>query len=250
MKKKPVFYAEGCYVCGIFTLAIGASLLVRADFGVSVVVSPAYLLHLHLSKIWPFFTFGIAEYVIQGLLLLLLIALVQRFHWSYLFSFVTALFYGFVLDRVLFLLPRIPLEEVTLRILFFLLGLFLCAVGVSFVLHTYLSPEVYELLIREISARYAWKLGKVKTVYDCVSCLVAIAMSFSFFGLFQFHGIGVGTVISALANGTLISFVSRFLETHFELLSAFPQMAHLFSPPPFSQSSGQPTLPEENSIPQ
>lgn len=248
MKKKPVFYTEVCYFCGILTLAIGAALLVRANFGVSVVVSPAYLLHLKLSQIWPLFTFGIAEYVVQGTLLLLLILLVQRFHWSYLFSFVTALFYGFLLDRVLSLLSLFSLEHFGLRILVFLLGLFLCAIGVSFVLHTYLSPEVYELLIREISARYVWNLGKVKTVYDCISCLVAIALSFAFFGLFQFHGIGVGTVISALVNGTLISLVSRFLESHFELLPAFPKTAHLFWPPPFSQPSAQQGPSEENSI--
>lgn len=248
MKKKPVFYTEACYFFGILTLAIGASLLVKADFGVSVVVSPAYLLHLKLSEIWPFFTFGFAEYVVQGTLLLLLILLVQRFHWSYLFSFVTALFYGFVLDRVLSLLSHLPLEHLGFRILFFLMGLFLCAIGVSFVLHTYLSPEVYELLIRELSARYTWKLGTVKTVYDCLSCLVAIALSFAFFGLFRFHGIGIGTVISALVNGTLISLVSRFLESHVELLPAFPTLQHLFSPPPFSQSSQEQSPSEERSM--
>lgn len=248
MNKKPVFYTEVCYFCGILTLAIGSSLLVRADFGISVVVSPAYLLHLKLSQIWPFFSFGIAEYVVQGSLLLLLILLVQRFHWSYLFSFVTALFYGFVLDRALSLLPHLSMDSFGLRILFFVMGLFLCAIGVSFVLHTYLSPEVYELLIRELSARYTWKLGKVKMIYDCTSCLIAIALSFAFFGLFRFHGIGVGTVISALVNGTLISFVSRFLESHFALLPAFPKTAHLFSPPPFSKPFVQQGSSEENSL--
>ena len=239
MKKKPVFYLEACYFFGILSLALGAALLVKANFGVSVVVSPSYLLHLKLSQFWPFFTFGLAEYVVQGTLLLLLIVLVRRFHWSYLFSFVTALFYGFALDRVLSLLSLISLSHMGLRILFFLLGLIFCAIGVSLVLHTYLSPEVYELLIRELSAKYSWPFGKVKTIYDCLSCLVAITLSFFFFGFFRFHGIGVGTVISALVNGTLIGFVSRFLEAHVSLLPAFPKIAHVFSPPPFPQNVKQ-----------
>jgi uncharacterized membrane protein YczE len=247
MKKKPVFYTELCYLFGILILALGASLLVKADFGVSVVVSPAYLLHLKLSETWSFFSFGIAEYVVQGTLLLLVILLVRRFHWSYLFSFVTALFYGFVLDRVLSVFALLSFQHLSLRIVFFLLGLLLCAIGVSLVLHTYLSPEVYELLIREVSACYRWNLGKVKTVYDCISCLIAISLSFAFFGLFHFHGIGIGTVISALVNGTLISLVSRFLESHFELCPAFPNIQHVFSSPPFPHT-GKQASPEEDSL--
>lgn len=239
MKKKPVFYTELCYLFGILTLAVGASLLVKADFGVSVVVSPAYLLHLKISETWSFFTFGLAEYVVQGTLLLLVIGLVRRFHWSYLFSFVTTLFYGFVLDRVLWVFSLFSFQHFPLRIACFLLGLILCAIGVSLVLHTYLSPEVYELLIREVSACYTWKLGKVKTIYDCTSCLVAITFSFSFFGFPHFHGIGIGTVISALVNGTLIALVSRFLESHFQLSPAFPNIQHLFTPPPFAHTKGQ-----------
>jgi len=233
MRQKPVFYKELCYLFGILTLALGASMLVKANFGVSVVVSPAYLLHLKLSQIWPFFSFGLAEYVIQGTLLVLLILLVRRFHWSYLFSFATALFYGSVLDRILALFAQFPLDAIFPRILFYIVGLLFCAIGVALVLHTYISPEVYELLIREVSARYAWKLGIVKTVYDCVSCLVAVLLSFAFFGLFHFRGVGFGTLISALCSGTMVAVIGRNLERYFDLRPAFPSMEHLFSPPPF-----------------
>lgn len=233
MRKKTVFFTELCYLFGILTLSLGASMMVKADFGVSVVVSPAYLLHLKLSEIWPFFSFGVAEYVVQGTLLVLLILFVRRFHWSYLFSFVTALFYGFVLDRILALFAHFPLEQFFPRILFFIAGLILCAIGVALVLHTYLSPEVYELLIREVSGRYRWKLGIVKTIYDSTSCLVAVLLSFSFFGPFQFRGVGFGTLISALCSGALVALIGRFLEQHFAFRPAFPAFQHFFSPPPF-----------------
>lgn len=233
MSHKPVFYKELCYLFGIVILAVGASMLVKANFGVSVVICPAYLLHLKLSQIWPFFSFGMAEYVVQGTLLVLLILLVRRFHWSYLFSFATALFYGAVLDLILGLFALFPLEQFLPRILFFLVGLIFCAIGVSLVLHTYLSPEVYELLIREVSLRYQWKLFMVKTVYDCSSCFVSVLLSFSFFGLFHFRGVGFGTLISALCSGALVGLVGRFLERHFDLRPAFPAIANLFTPPPF-----------------
>ncbi len=231
--KKPVVYTELCYLFGIVSLALGASLMVCADFGMSVVVSPAYMLYLKLSEIWPGFTFGMSEYLVQGTLLLLIILLVRRFHWSYLFSFATALFYGFVLDRILPLVTTIPASELWQRLLVYLIGLFFCAFGVSLVLHTYISPEVYELLIREFSAKYGISIGKVKTVYDCSSCLLAVLLSFAFYGLFHFRGVGVGTLISALSSGTLTALLGKFWETRFTLRPAIPRAAAFFSPPPF-----------------
>ena len=40
--------------------------------------------------------------------------------------------------------------------------------------------------------------GRFKTIYDCTSCAVAVILSFLFFGLGQFKGINVGTVICSL----------------------------------------------------
>jgi uncharacterized membrane protein YczE len=234
--KKPIFYTEISYILGIITLALGASLFVKANYGVSVVVSPTYLLHLKLSETWSFATFGFAEYIVQGLLLILLAVSVRRFHWSYLFSFATALLYGFVLDRILSLFTLFTLPDPWMRIVCYILGLLICALGVSLCLHTYLSPEVYELFVKEVSAKYNRHLGVVKTIYDCTSLLLALILSISFFGFFPLRGIGLGTLISALLNGRLISWINRFLEKHFTFQAAFPKFDHYFAPPPFPES--------------
>ena len=42
-KKKPVFYTELAYIAGIITLAVGTAFMAQADFGVSMVVAPAYI---------------------------------------------------------------------------------------------------------------------------------------------------------------------------------------------------------------
>lgn len=233
--KKPVFYMEISYLCGLTALALGATLLVRADFGVSVVVAPAYLLHLKLSQIWSFVTFGVAEYIVQGVLLLLLMAVVRRFHWSYLFSFVTALLYGRILDLFLILTGGIAMDVLWLRLLFFLLGLLVGALGVSLILHTYVSPEVYELVLKELSGRFHWEVGKLKIAYDITSCTIAILMSFVFFGLFHFEGVKLGTVVSALLNGVLIWRLNNYFEEKFHFQAAFPQLKGYFVPPEFPQ---------------
>ena len=79
MKRQSVFSAELAYVLGILTLALGTALMERADFGVSMVVAPAYLLHLKISQVYPFFTFGTAEYCLQAALLIVLCLVLRRF---------------------------------------------------------------------------------------------------------------------------------------------------------------------------
>ena len=223
MKKKG-FYTEVAYVIGIVAIALGVGFMERADFGLSMVVAPAYVLHRVISVIpgFAFFSFGVAEYTLQAVLLILLAIVVRRFRISYLFSFVTAVVYGYVLDLILMIMPQIGADDYVMRVLFFIIGEFFCSLGVSMMFHTYISPEVYELFVSEVSATYRLKTGRVKTVYDCVSCVVGIALSFIFFGFGNFVGIGWGTVICALINGFIIGRFSKLEDKWFDFKDGLP----------------------------
>ena len=74
MQGKKVFFAEWAYVFGILALALGTALMEHANFGMSMVVAPAYLLHLKISQFFPAYTFGMSEYVLQAVLLIAIIA--------------------------------------------------------------------------------------------------------------------------------------------------------------------------------
>ncbi|MBQ2318851.1 MAG: hypothetical protein II378_01650, partial [Clostridia bacterium] len=75
--------------------------------------------------------------------------------------------------------------------------------------------------VKEVTEKFGFKLHNVKTIYDCASCLVAIIMTFCFFGFGNFNGIGWGTVICAIVNGKLIGLMSKFLEKRFEFVDRF-----------------------------
>ena len=212
---KKTFSTELAYIIGLSILALGVAFMEKPDFGVSMVVAPAYILHLKLSETWSFFTFGMAEYTLQAVLLILMIVVLRRFKISYLFSFVTAVLYGFILDLCMLIVAGIPMETMFLRIVYYILGMVLCSMGISLLFHTYISPEVYELLVKEVSARYGIEIHRFKTCYDIASCLTGVALSFIFFGFGVFRGVKAGTVICALVNGTMIGFCSRFLDRHF-----------------------------------
>lgn len=215
------FYSELSYVCGLVFLAAGASMMTKADFGLSMVIAPAYLIHLKLSETWAFVTFGMAEYMFQALLLLVMLPIVRRFKATYLLSFLTAVLYGFVLDGFLAVWSLLGEIGIAVRIIFYVVGLFFTSLGVAFMFHTYLSAEVYELFVKELSQKYGLNISRCKTVYDCISCVVAVIMSFCFFGMWHFEGIGWGTAVCALLNGWLIGRISKFLDSRFEFADRF-----------------------------
>lgn len=216
---KRVFYTEISYVLGLIIMAFGAAFTELADFGMSMIVAPAYILHLKVSETLPWFSFGVAEYCMQGLIVLLTIGCVRRFKVSYLFSFVTALLYGTILDRAISLVSFCKSESMEMRIVWFVVGTILCSIAVSLFFHTYISPEAYELIVKEISSKFLININKVKTIYDCISASLAVILSFAFFGFGVFRGVGIGTIICALINGYLIGKISAFFEDRFEFLN-------------------------------
>lgn len=222
MNRKPVFFSELAYAAGLLTLALGTALMERADFGMSMVVAPAYLVHLKLAPTLPFFTFGRAEYCLQALLLVLMCLLLRRFRISYLFSFVTAVLYGITLDLMISLAVGLPMPGLAGRIIFYVLGMVICSLGVALLFHTYISPEVYELFVKEAASAFHKEISLTKTVYDCISCLIAVILSFLFFGFGHFEGVKWGTILCALINGTIIGRISRMLENSFDFRDGLP----------------------------
>lgn len=113
------------------------------------------------------------------------------------------------------------LTGVGLRAVYYVVGMLFCAAGVSAMFRTYISPEVYELFVKEASAHFGVNINRFKTGYDCVSCLVGVAMSFLAFGLWHFEGVKWGTILCALVNGWIIGRFSAFYEKHWTFYDRF-----------------------------
>ena len=65
--KKLKLPSEVVYLAAIVLLAFSVAMLTSVDFGISMIVAPAYI----LSLVVPNFTFGQAEYVLQAILFVL-----------------------------------------------------------------------------------------------------------------------------------------------------------------------------------
>ena len=214
--KKLTFHTETAYFLGIVFVAFGVAFMEKSDFGVSMVVAPAYILHLKISQYWSFFSFGMAEYTLQAVLLVAMMIVIRKCKLSYLFSFATAFIYGMVLDLCMALMAGLPTDNLGVRIVYYILGMLLGAIGISLFFHTYIAPEVYELFVKEVSSKFGIEIHRFKTCYDICSLLVGVILSFCFFGLWVFRGVKWGTIFCALINGTMIGLCSKFFDRFFE----------------------------------
>ena len=219
---------ELAWLLGVLLCSLGVCFSAKSGFGVSWVVAPAYVLHRFLSPILPWMTFGAAEYLLQGTLILLLCAAVQRFKWKYLLSFFTAVCYGFALDFWRLLFGTEVYGELWQRIIACAVGAVITAFAIALYLRTYLPQQGYELVVKELTERYRFPLGRVKWLYDIGSLLVAILLMLLLFGRFSTDMVGVGTLLLTVINTPLITLSGKLLDKYFAFTPAFPRFRAQF----------------------
>lgn len=249
-KSKKIYIPEEiAYVIGMIAITLGVFFCVRANFGVSMIVAPAYIVSQKLG-----IPFGYGEYILQGILLIVFVIIIRKIKIGYLFTIVTVLIYGAILNMWTGLLSgyvdaekmgngfirlfgleatkyTINATTMTFRIVFLILGILLSAVGIANFFKSYISPQSYELLVMGISRKFNFNQNKVKIIYDFSSLGAAVILSFILFGGLTNNGtwlIGIGTVVICATNGIMIALYGKFLDKHFEFKPAFPKLKKYF----------------------
>jgi len=199
------------WALGMLLCSLGVCLCTKAGFGLSMIGAPPYIIHVWLRDSFSWFTQGTGEYVWEALILLVTIIIVRRFKVRYLLSFLVAVLLGLFIDAWLLLFGgNAILEDMTMRIVFFVAGLVLTAFAIAFYFRTTMPLQVYELAVLEISDRYSLDKNKVKWVNDIL--FLAIAVSLSLALTHGFTGIGIGTVVITVVNAPLISLAGRVID--------------------------------------
>ena len=224
--KKPVFYTEIAYVCAILFIALGVALAAKAGFGVSMIAAPMYTLHLWLVQYTEILTLGTLEYIFQGVVILSIAIIVKHFKISYLFSFATSVFSGLAIDFMFWVVSPLVAETLFARIVVFAASILTCAFGVSCIFHAYVSPAGNELFVKEFAVHFGKDIHKIKTIYDITFLVMSVVLNLLLFR--GFVGIGIGTVVTAVLNGPIISVFAHALEKRFEFKAAFPKLEKYF----------------------
>lgn len=224
MEKKK-FYKELAYFIGLISIALGNAFMTKGDFGMSVIVAPAYIVYLKLSQIASWVSFGFCEIILQAFILVILMIILKRFRIRYLVSFATAFLYSAFLDIFMLLISYFTIDAIWFRIICYVGGALLCANGVALMFHTYIPQEAYDLFVRELARVKKYNINIVKTIYDISSLVLSIALSFICFGWLQFEGIKIGSVILAFINGFVISLFSKLYEHKFDFTYGWLQLS-------------------------
>lgn len=223
MEKRRIKVAsELSWVIGWLALTLSICLITKTGFGVSMVVSPAYVVHLALVDIWPWFTFGVSECFLQGTLLILLCICVRRFKWQYLLAFLCAVIHGVLLDGWLLIFSGVEFDTIAVKIIMFIIGVILTGFSISLFFRTYLPLEVYDLFITELCAVYPLKQSIVKWVYDFSMLIIAGVLALVLFG--DFTGLGIGTLICAVVNSPIITAFGKIWDSKIEYTTFLPKL--------------------------
>lgn len=220
---------ELAWVFGVLFISLGVFFVTKGGFGVSMVVAPAYIIHLAVEKVLPWYSFGTSEYILQGVLLLSMCIIIRKFDWRYLLSFLTAVIYGYILDFWFFLSGgSTPFATLPGRIASLAAGVAITSLAIAFFFRTYLPQQVYELFVAQIAAKFGKKTDKVKLIYDVsslgVAILLAAVVSHRFDDIRFTDCIGIGTIVCTVFNALLISLFGKLLDKLFGFSPALPRL--------------------------
>lgn len=207
--------SEVAYLGALIILALSVAMCAAADFGVSMIAAPAYI----LSKKLTFLTFGQCEYIIQGLLFVAFCLLMRKIKAVYFISFATGVIYGALLDTWRLFVPLfndavIPAGSMAMpiRIALFVIGVPLTSLAIAVFFRIYLYPQVYDFFVKGISEKFNLDRIRFKRLYDASFLIISCAMSLIFFG--KFDGVGIGTIVITIVNSFLIGRFDRLLDRY------------------------------------
>lgn len=214
---------EAAWVLGQILCALGVCLCTKANFGLSMIAAPPYILHLKMINIFSWYSQGTSEYIWQGVLLLIMCLAVQKFKPRYLLSFVSAVLFGFILDAWLEVFGgNGAYTGMAARITAFILGESITALAIAFYFRTDMPLTIYELAVVEIAERYNFDKNRTKQCND----IIMLAVSFVFAAVLNrnFAGIGVGTIIITIVNAWLIALFGKLLDKIFTFEPRFNKL--------------------------
>ncbi len=205
---------ELAWVLGIIFCSLGVCLCTKANFGLSMIAAPPYIIHLKMVQLFPWYSQGTSEYIWQGILLVIMCLIIRRFKFRYLLSFAAAVIFGIAVDAWLRIFGgNAAYENMAVRIIAFLLGESVTALAIAFYFRTDMPLQMYELIVVEIAAKFGLDKNKAKLGNDIIMLALSVILAL---GLnHSFKGIGVGTIVITAVNAKLIAIFGNVLDRFF-----------------------------------
>ena len=199
------------WLIGIVACSFGICLSTKADFGLSMISAPPYILHVFMSRFFPWFTQGRSEYIWELFLLIVLCVVIMRLKFKSLHSFGTAVIGGLLIDGFFSLLGgNGGYGPIYVRIIAFVLGTSITCCAIAFIFRTTLPGQVYEMFVMNLSERYSLNRDRVKLGFDISMLIISLVFALAMTG--SLKGLGIGTVITTFINAPVIKFFGMLID--------------------------------------
>ena len=227
--------SELLWILGIVFVALGVAICSKANLGVSMIAAPAFVVSEALASLCGLFSVGVTEYVIQGIILVILCIVVRRFKWTYLLAFAVAVIYGYTLNLFIWLLSGASFDAIWLRWIMLIVGDVITAFGVACFFRTYMPLQVFELFVAEVKNKFNLELSKTKWIFDISLLIISMMLALSLFGdadsfdwstigYSSFHSIGLGTLVTTAINSPIIALMGKLIDRLFDPSPRFPKV--------------------------
>ena len=191
------------FVVGVLLSSFGIALITKAAWGTSPVSTIPYVLSDRFPLTYGEFTFICNTLFVIGQFVLLGRACrpIQILQMG------VNLIFSFGIDASMMLLSWIDVSPVAVDALLVVLGCASLAFGISLEVASDVLFVPGDGMARAIAIRLGADFGKVKVCFDV--SLVAIAAVLSLIFFFHLDGLGLGTIVSALAVGRLVTIFTQ-----------------------------------------
>lgn len=198
-------------ILGLFILALGVSLSVKADLGVSPISCVPYVYSLVIP-----FSFGEVTIVFNAIFVLLQIAILRKkYKYIQLIQFIAVIVLGYFIDFTYYLISGINPTTYFWQLAALLLSCVLVALGIFLFVKAGITYIPGDGLVVVISEYINKEFGKIKVCFDSSMVIIGIISSFAF--LHELAGVREGTIIAALSVGILVQIFDKITNNLLEL---------------------------------
>ncbi|WP_281700061.1 YczE/YyaS/YitT family protein [Cetobacterium somerae] len=206
-----LYFRITSYILGIIFLSLGIVLAVKSQLGISPISSLPFILS-HLTQI----DLGIFTTIFFIIFIILQMCFNKSFKIEKLLflQFLFSLALGFFVSKITLIFNSLHIpENLLIKYLFLGSSILTVGLGLTLILLPNFVPGAPEGLMLIISKKFNIPFPKVKIMFDISMVLLASLISFIF--LRTVHGIGIGTILSAILVGKVVSFFMKRLKPLF-----------------------------------
>ena len=198
------------FLIGLFIASMGVAFSARAGLGTSPVASVPY----SVSLVSPALSFGSWLNLLSVMQIITQVAVLKG-KCNYLeigIQTILAFIYGYLTDFSCWLIRDVPVAGYPAQFLFMMLGCIILAIGIWIQFKGGVAMLPGEAMNRAIGKVTGKRYENVKIAFDILYIAVAAGICLIFLG--QLKGVREGSVIAAMAVGSIIKLLNRIYDRY------------------------------------